>query len=395
MPRTPDPKTQITPASFAIAPELLGLPLAGPWRRATAMGVDLVLLALLVQAGGVFFALAAAFALLRASARGKRGPRRPWVRNTIRFGGAFVLFVVVVSNWGFWQRDRQRDEDAVVAALDTASEEGLPSGAVKVTGLAGLSALGDLVALKRARTDAEARRAADHFAQTLARGGMGAEEMQDARIKLMQDAGGDFPPRAKKALEQAFAAAGGAPDTSAAAAVRSRDSLARAYLARVQAHDSAGALRLVPRVGSSFAADSLSLLRARTARLERGNSTLRKRLATATAKPKSVGLIDTLADMGAEVAKLLRNAGLGFGWTGLYFTAFLALMNGQTPGKRLMGIRVRRLDGEPMGWWASFERFGGYSASIVTGLGGFFQILWDRNRQGLHDKIAETVVVKL
>jgi uncharacterized RDD family membrane protein YckC len=60
-----------------------------------------------------------------------------------------------------------------------------------------------------------------------------------------------------------------------------------------------------------------------------------------------------------------------------------------------MGIRVIRLDGKPLGWWRSFERFGGYAASLSTGLLGFLQILWDRNRQGLHDKAVETVVIRV
>jgi uncharacterized RDD family membrane protein YckC len=85
--------------------------------------------------------------------------------------------------------------------------------------------------------------------------------------------------------------------------------------------------------------------------------------------------------------------GLGFGWGALYFTSFLALWGGQTPGKRLLGLRVIRLDGKPIGWWLAFERFGGYAASLSTGTLGFLQILWDRNRQGLHDKAAETVVI--
>ena len=93
------------------------------------------------------------------------------------------------------------------------------------------------------------------------------------------------------------------------------------------------------------------------------------------------------------LAGLFDDLGLGFGWAAVYFTGFLAMMRGQTPGKRLMGIRVIRLDGKPLGWWIAFERFGGYAASFSVGLLGFFQILWDRNRQGLHDKACETVVV--
>lgn len=90
----------------------------------------------------------------------------------------------------------------------------------------------------------------------------------------------------------------------------------------------------------------------------------------------------------------LDDLGVGFGWLAVYFTAFLAMWRGQTPGKRLLGIRVLRLDGQPLGWWLSFERFGGYAASASVGLLGFAQILWDKNRQGLHDKACETIVVR-
>ena len=77
-----------------------------------------------------------------------------------------------------------------------------------------------------------------------------------------------------------------------------------------------------------------------------------------------------------------------------YSLFFEIFMNGQTPGKRLAGLRVIRLDGKPLGWWIAFERFGGYAASFSVGLLGFAQILWDRNRQGLHDKACETVVIR-
>ncbi|HEV2132119.1 MAG TPA: RDD family protein, partial [Longimicrobiaceae bacterium] len=86
--------------------------------------------------------------------------------------------------------------------------------------------------------------------------------------------------------------------------------------------------------------------------------------------------------------------GTSFGWSTLYFTLFLAVWRGQTPGKRLLGIRVVRLNGKPITWWAAFERFGGYAAGLATGLLGFLQIFWDRNRQAIHDKIMETVVVR-
>lgn len=90
---------------------------------------------------------------------------------------------------------------------------------------------------------------------------------------------------------------------------------------------------------------------------------------------------------------LQRDLGLGMGWLGLYFTVVTAFSGGRTVGKRLLGIRVVRLNGQAIGVWHAFGRFGGYAASIVTGLLGFLEIFWDANRQCLQDKLAATVVI--
>jgi len=87
--------------------------------------------------------------------------------------------------------------------------------------------------------------------------------------------------------------------------------------------------------------------------------------------------------------------GYGFGWAGVYFTLFTYLLNGQTPGKFVFRIKVVQLDGQRLSVWSSFARYGGYAASVVTGLAGFLQIYWDPNRQGLHDKVSSTVVIRL
>jgi len=116
----------------------------------------------------------------------------------------------------------------------------------------------------------------------------------------------------------------------------------------------------------------------------------------------SAELDDTEAELEAERNKgpiatiigFMDALGLGIGWSGLYFTFFTAFWRGRTPGKRLLGLRVVRLDGGSLSYWASFERFGGYAASLFTGMEGFLRILWDRNRQGLQDKLAETVVIR-
>ena len=103
---------------------------------------------------------------------------------------------------------------------------------------------------------------------------------------------------------------------------------------------------------------------------------------------ESPSILRTLRALGADF-------GLTLGWIGVYFTLTLAWWGGYTPGKRLLGIRVVRLDGRPLTLWNAFERFGGYAAGLATGLVGFAQVLWDPNRQGVQDKIAGTVVVRM
>jgi RDD family protein len=89
----------------------------------------------------------------------------------------------------------------------------------------------------------------------------------------------------------------------------------------------------------------------------------------------------------------LDTLSFGLGWWTMYFAILMPWMKGSTPGKRIMGIRVVRLDGQPITWWHAFERAGGYAAGLATGLLGFVQIYWDPNRQGIHDKVAGTVVI--
>jgi hypothetical protein len=90
-----------------------------------------------------------------------------------------------------------------------------------------------------------------------------------------------------------------------------------------------------------------------------------------------------------------NSIGLGFGWAIAYFSLLPFWWNGQTLGKKLLGLQVVELNGKPLRPMACLGRYGGYAAGMATGGIGFLQVLWDINRQGIQDKIAHTVVIDL
>jgi hypothetical protein len=105
-------------------------------------------------------------------------------------------------------------------------------------------------------------------------------------------------------------------------------------------------------------------------------------------KPKPFDLKETIRDWTEDV-------GLSLSWAIAYFSLFPAWWNGQTPGKRLFGLRVVELTGKPITVMRAFKRYGGYAAGMATGAFGFAQVFWDPNRQAIQDKTAHTVVIDL
>lgn len=82
----------------------------------------------------------------------------------------------------------------------------------------------------------------------------------------------------------------------------------------------------------------------------------------------------------------------------LYLTLFLGFSNyvgnGRTLGKRIVGIRALSLVHRRLSLWDSFERALGYGASTLELGFGFFQYFIHPNRRTVHDRIAETIVVR-
>jgi uncharacterized RDD family membrane protein YckC len=78
-------------------------------------------------------------------------------------------------------------------------------------------------------------------------------------------------------------------------------------------------------------------------------------------------------------------------WSAGYFTTFWTL-TGQTPGDRLLGIRVVPAGGGSLKPMRALRRFVGLVISTIPLGAGFLPVLVDDKRRGLHDRIAATVV---
>jgi uncharacterized RDD family membrane protein YckC len=87
---------------------------------------------------------------------------------------------------------------------------------------------------------------------------------------------------------------------------------------------------------------------------------------------------------------------LGFALLIAYIVwAFKLFARGTTPGKKLLGMRVVKEGGQQAGFGTMLVRewIGKVISGMVFSL-GFLWILFDRDRQGWHDKLVSTYVVE-
>ncbi len=360
-----DPRTIITPDAFRVAPELLGLALARPWRRGVAIVIDLLLVAILANAQAVFFAFAfGVFVFWLAVKRRHPGDApscaRRAARGTLGCMGATTLTVVALATW----------------FTSTSDPENMP---------AAMSSIGDVITLARGRDSVAVAAAAERLVERL--------DAQDIAPEEVQEFLSDLSDSTDSTLAAALGAALDALTAEPTAHTDHRvelDTLLARYAAARMSDDTVAMRRVGAALGSELATEELAERDNRIASLVARNGRLDNQLSQSREEleaERNKGIVNSLLGM-------LDELGLGLGWSGLYFTFFLGFWRGRTPGKRLLGVRVVRLDGRPLGYWVSFERFGGYAASLFTGLEGFARILWDRNRQTLEDKLAETVVIR-
>lgn len=78
----------------------------------------------------------------------------------------------------------------------------------------------------------------------------------------------------------------------------------------------------------------------------------------------------------------------------LVYYAYFYSTTGQTPGKKAFGLRVVRSDGQPLNVYTGILRaIGLWASTFLLGI-GYILVLFDKQKQGLHDKIANTFVIR-
>ena len=77
----------------------------------------------------------------------------------------------------------------------------------------------------------------------------------------------------------------------------------------------------------------------------------------------------------------------------IYFIWFHGSV-GQTPGKMILGLRVIQASGDDMTFGAAFLRWVGTLVSSFFLSLGYLWIAFDGKKQGWHDKIAATLVIR-
>jgi hypothetical protein len=332
----------VTPYAFFVSDDLLGTPLAGPFRRGFALLIDLVFIALLTQVSSLVLAAVAAWTFFRAGNRLKTKKRFNGARIFLRLLVALLLFVVAMGIV-----DEINENDAFDNNQPDVSENSdINVGGIEIVAITAKYLL-ETKELKEKITSGDCE-PAYACAETL-----GEELIQDIiDIGFNKDA-------IDGVLEGYLSAVS--------------ENLNTEQQAELSKH-------LLNIVATNYKSESLEEPLSTEVKV---NKALEDKENT-----KSKGLVSWLED-------LVEELGLGFGWAAFYFSIFTAWWKGQTPGKKLMGMKVIKLDNKALNLWESFGRYGGYAAGFATGLTGFLQVFWDPNRQAIQDKISETLVIDL
>lgn len=109
----------------------------------------------------------------------------------------------------------------------------------------------------------------------------------------------------------------------------------------------------------------------------------------------AVTLIASVFHFPKEIETVLKWVGLGVYvlWLFGYFVGFWSA-TGQTPGNRLLQIRVVTATGERVRTRRGLVRVIGLVLAALPLFAGYVPILFDRKRRGFQDRLARTVVIE-
>ena len=99
-----------------------------------------------------------------------------------------------------------------------------------------------------------------------------------------------------------------------------------------------------------------------------------------------------VGDLKLDTLGRVLAAGAWAGTVAIYFITFWSAA-GQTPGMRVMDIRVTTAEGGLPSIGRSIVRVGGLALAIIPLFAGFLPVLVDDRRRALQDFLARTVVV--
>lgn len=339
-----DPKQIVTPYAFHVDKKLLGLPLATPKRRLLALLLDLLIAAILTKLGALILAFCATGLFFWIAVRTK-GPI--WWKNLIRYSvaGFASIFVFAIS-----YSSTKGDDDKPATVNITQN--------------------GQVIGTTDTKNVDWGSFAKEALSVDYSDSGNPAEAWQD----IARDLENTYLDNEK---ELKYSPSLFTENTSI-----KLNALDRA----IQSNDSLATDSLMAELSPVISYTELMSLQKELDELDDKRDALSEKNEELQEMVDNPSFIRTLKATAEDF-------GLTFGWIGVYFVLTMALFGGSTLGKKLLSLKVVRLNNKPIGIWYSFERFGGYAAGVATGLLGFFQIYWDPNRQAIHDKIAGTVVL--
>jgi hypothetical protein len=351
----------VTPYAFFVADDLLGTPLAGPFRRGFALLIDLFFVVLLTQVSSLILAAVAALTFFRAGNRLKTKKRFNAARIFLRLLVALLLFIVAMGIVDWVNEGGYSDSN-------TSEELVISDEAVNGMEIVAITAkyLLDTKSMKQRVVEGQCQPAYNCFKR------LGENLVQDI-VKLGLD---------KEAINSAL----------------------DGYLSIVFEDLNEQQQEMLSSELQQFS-ESSQAAKVDFSKMDDGPKYTEDENVSKPEIPEQ--FVDTSDSSGGEKSEavskniiawfenLADELGIGLGWAAFYFSIFTAWWKGQTPGKKLTRIKVIKLDNQPLNLWESFGRYGGYAAGLATGLSGFLQVFWDPNRQAIQDKISETLVIDL